>query len=75
MNKLYAKQKNSLYAISNKANINYRNLYYYSSKENNINSMTIGCLLAIAEVEEIEPMELYESMKRYLGNKRIKKEK
>lgn len=69
MNKLYEKQKHTIYEIQKELGISKDTLYRYIRKQRNIDNMPVKILLDIAYFEKIEPNKLYREIKLYLGGK------
>lgn len=67
MKKLYKNQKHSIYELTKKLELEYKRLYRYADKTVDINKMPIELVLGIANIEKIEPNELFREMKEYLG--------
>lgn len=69
MNKLYGKQKHTIYEIQKELGISKDTLYRYIRKQRNIDNMPVKILLDIAYFEKIEPNKLFREIKLYLGGK------
>lgn len=66
--KLYKEQKNSIYKIAKSLGASTGTFYRYFQGVEYINNMSVRILFGIAEVENIDPKELWYKMKEYLYN-------
>lgn len=67
MKKLYENQKHSIYELQKMLGLDCKRLYRYADKSINIEKMPVNIILGISSIEKIEPNELFEKMKEYLG--------
>lgn len=65
--KLYANQKHSIYELQKYLGLDCKRLYRYADKTINIDKMPVNLILQIAQLEKIEPNQLFKEMKEYLG--------
>ncbi len=69
MKKLYKNQKHSLYYLTKELNLDIKRLYRYADGSVPVDKIPFSLIYDIAKVEGIEPMELFNEMKEYLGGK------
>lgn len=65
MKKLYEGQKNTLYYLQKKLNLNIMRLYRYADGVVDVEKMPTGLLNDIARLEEIDPNLLFRKMKEH----------
>ena len=67
--KLFEEQKHTLYELQKKIGLSRSWLYDYANGRYNIEKMPANVILRIAQIESIEPNELYKMMIDYRNRK------
>lgn len=70
MKKLYAEQKNTLYELQKKLQLDSKRLYRFCENYDAIYRMPVSLLEELALAEDIEPMKLWHKMLNYAINKK-----
>lgn len=66
--KIYEGQKNSVYRIAKEINVKPATIYRYAENEKYVNKMSAEIIFKMAEVEDIDPKELWLKMKENARN-------
>ena len=73
MKKLYEGQRNSLYYLQKRLNLDIKRLYRYADGKIDVGKMPVEVLCGIANVEGIDPVVLYRAIKEYQEKKALNK--